>query len=282
MPLPADEPRVISVWPGAAPGEKGDLPPEGEATDQGIKMVAGKRIFLLTNVSKPELLVYKPAPDKDTGASVVICPGGGHRILAFDLEGKEVAQWLNSIGVTGIVLKYRVPSRTPNFKCQAALQDVQRAIRLVRSRANELKIDENRIGVLGFSAGGEVAARAALQYNSQSYEKLDSVDDVSCRPDFSLLIYPAYLVDKANNLHPELMPTKDVPPAFLVHAWDDPVTPLSSLCLATELKKVGVGCEVHLYAAGGHGYGLRHVDELPVTDWPIQAAVWLKKIISKK
>ena len=276
----AGEPEILTLWPGTAPGEMKDLPAEGEAPG-GTKFVAGKSIYLVTNVSKPELAVYKPDPAKNTGAAVVICPGGGHNLLAYDLEGTEIAQWLNTIGITGIVLKYRVPFRNPDFKCEAAMQDAQRAISFVRARSTELGIDKSKIGILGFSAGGEVAARVSLQYKDRKYTNQDATDAISCRPDFSILVYPAYLVNKASALFDELKPAADAPPAFLVHAWDDPVTPLSSLCLATELKKVGVSCELHMFSLGGHGYGMRHVDGMPVTDWPSQAAVWLSKIVSK-
>jgi acetyl esterase/lipase len=274
----ADEPKTIAVWPSTAPNEPADAPGESEFTEGGVRYIAGKPIYLVTNISKPEMLIYKPEAAIDTGASVVICPGGAHRLLAYDLEGTEVAQWLNSIGITGIVLKYRVPTRTPEFKCKAALQDVQRAVRLVRSKAKELQLDPVKIGVLGFSAGGEVAARSALQYDKNAYEPMDDVDKLSCRPDFSILIYPAYLTGEGTNLLPELMPAKDAPPTFFVHTWDDPVTPLSSLCLAAELKKVGVSCELHMFALGGHGYGIRHVDGMPVTDWTTLAADWLGKL----
>lgn len=278
----AGEPAIISLWPGMAPGETAELPPEGEFTEGGTRYIAGRPIYLLTNVSKPELAIYRPDSAKDTGAAVIICPGGGHRLLAYDLEGTEIAQWLNTIGVTGIVLKYRVPSRNPNFKCLSALQDAQRAISVVRTLSKELGIETSNIGILGFSAGGEVAARASLQYNNRKYEKIDAADEASCKPDFSLLIYPAYLVNESKSLLEELRPTEDAPKTFLVHAWDDTVTPLSSLCLATELKKAKVPCELHLFAAGGHGYGMRHVDGMPVTDWTNQATQWLSKIVSKK
>ena len=278
----AGPPEVIAIWPGIAPGDTKDLPPESEFTEGGKKFVADKPIYLVTNVSKPVLEIYRPDPAKSTGAAVIICPGGGHRLLAYDLEGTEIAQWLNSIGVTGIVLKYRVPTRTPEFKCQAALQDTQRAISVVRTRAKELGIEPTKIGVMGFSAGGEAAARASLQYNSRKYEKVDNADDASCRPDFSMLIYPAYLTKDNKSLMEELMPASDAPPTFFVHAWDDPVTPLSSLLLATELKKVGVPCELHMFAIGGHGYGMRHVEGVPVTDWTEHASKWLSKIATKK
>lgn len=279
-PCYAADPQVLKVWPGKPPGESVSAP-EAEFTEGGVRYVAGKPIYLVTNVSAPELAIYKPDPANDTGASIIICPGGGHRLLAYDLEGTEVASWLNSIGITGIVLKYRVPTLTQDFKCLAALQDVQRSISLVRSNAKDLGLDPTRIGVLGFSAGGEVAARASLQYQERKYTSVDEIDNTSCRPDFSVLIYPAYLINKENTLLTELMPTKDSPATFMIHAWDDPVTPLSSLCLATELKKVGVSCELHMFALGGHGYGLRHVDGMPVTDWTTQATTWLKKFTTK-
>ncbi len=275
------DPEIVSVWPGKPPGETTQLDAEMEVTKGGPRIVAGKPIYLLTNVSKPELAIYRPDPVRDSGMAVIICPGGGHNLLAYDLEGTEIAQWLNTLGITGIVLKYRVPFRNPDFKGLAALQDAQRAVSLVRARSKELGIQSNKIGIMGFSAGGEVAARASLQYTDRKYEKIDSIDETSSRPDFSMLIYPAYLV-KDNTLLNDLKPTADAPPAFMVHAWDDNVTPLSSLCLATELKKVGVSTELHLFALGGHGYGMRHVDGMPVTDWTSQAAPWLSKIESKK
>ena len=274
--------EVITLWPGIAPGDSKDLPPEAEFTEGGKKFVADKPIYLVTNISKPVLEIYRPDPAKATGAAVIICPGGGHRLLAYDLEGTEIAQWLNSIGITGIVLKYRVPTRTPEFKCQAAMQDAQRAVSVVRMRAKDLGIEANKIGMMGFSAGGEAAARASLQYKERKYDKIDAADDTSCRPDFSMLIYPAYLVKDNKILLEELMPAADAPPCFMIHAWDDPVTPLSSLLLATELKKVGVPCELHMFATGGHGYGMRHVDGVPVTDWTDHATKWLNKIASKK
>ena len=276
------DPEIISLWPEKAPGETKEIPPEGEFTEGGTRFIAGKPIYLVTNVSKPELTIYRPDPAINTGAAVIICPGGAHRLLAYDLEGTEIAQWLNSIGITGIVLKYRVPFRNPDFKCLAALQDAQRAISIVRTRSKDLGIESAKIGVMGFSAGGEVAARASLQYNARKYEKTDAADDASCRPDFSMLIYPAYLVNDSKSLLEELKPAADAPQSFMVHAWDDPVTPLSSLCLATELKKVGVSCELHLFATGGHGYGMRHVDGMPVTDWTAQATHWLNKAVTKK
>ena len=145
----AGEPEIITLWPGTAPGEGSEIPTEGEFTEGGKKFVAQKPIYLVTNVSKPELAVYRPDPANNTGAAIIICPGGAHRLLAYDLEGTEIAQWLNTIGITGIVLKYRVPSRNPDFKCLAAMQDAQRAISVVRTRSKGLGIDASKIGILG-------------------------------------------------------------------------------------------------------------------------------------
>ncbi|MEX2216048.1 MAG: alpha/beta hydrolase [Phycisphaeraceae bacterium] len=275
----ADAPPVtLNLWPATPPGDENvKLDKEQDITKDTDRPVAGKRIIKLANVSTPQIVIYRPAPEKDTGTSVIICPGGGHFILAWDLEGTEVAQWLNTIGVTGIVLKYRVPGRDKEMKWKAAVQDAQRAVSLVRSKAGEWKLDPKRIGILGFSAGGETAGRAAIFVNERQYEAIDDVDKVSSRPDFTLLIYPAYFADKDQaKLRDDVKVTKEVPPMFLVHAYNDGVTPMSSLLLATELKKVGVAAELHLYATGGHGFGLRPTDE-PCTRWPALAENWLRK-----
>ena len=270
------EPLTINVWPGKPPGETNELPPEADQTKPSDRLIAGRRIIKLGNVSTPQLTVYRPAKSKDTGAAVVICPGGGHHILAYDLEGTEVAEWLNEIGVTGIVLKYRVPGRDPEKRWLAAVQDAQRAMSLVRSNATELGLDPKRIGLLGFSAGGQVAALVSVMPQRQ-YEPLDDLDKVSCRPDFAVLIYPGGLDEKGQpKLREEVTVTKDAPPMFFVHAFDDGVSVFNTLLLATELKKVGVPAEVHVYATGGHGYGLRHVEGQPVTDWPKPCEAWLK------
>jgi acetyl esterase/lipase len=275
----AGEPETINVWPGKPPGEVKELPPEVDLTKPDDKPIAGRRIIKLGNVSTPQLAIYRPSTEKDTGAAVVICPGGGHHILAYDLEGTEVATWLNEIGVTGIVLKYRVPFRDPDKRWGAAVQDAQRAVSLVRSKAAEWKIDPKRVGMLGFSAGGQVTAMTSLFNEQRQYEPIDGVDKFSCRPDFAVLVYPGGLDEKGQpKLKDEVKVTKDAPPMFFVHAIDDPVTALNTLLLATELKKVGVSAEIHVYSAGGHGYGLRHVDGQPVTDWPKPCEVWLKSM----
>ncbi|MCX7419289.1 MAG: alpha/beta hydrolase [Planctomycetia bacterium] len=275
------EPLTINVWPGKPPGETKELPPEADQTKPADRLIAGRRIIKLGNVSTPQLAIYRPAKEKDTGAAVVICPGGGHHILAYDLEGTEVAEWLNEIGVTGIVLKYRVPGRDPEKRWLAAVQDAQRAMSLVRSKAAEVGLDPKRIGLLGFSAGGQVAALVSVMQQRQ-YEPLDDVDKVACRPDFAVLVYPGGLDEKSKDekslpkLREEVSVTKDAPPMFFVHAYDDGVSVFNTLLLAMELKKVSVPAEVHIFATGGHGYGLRHIDGQPVTDWPKPCEAWLK------
>jgi len=273
----AAEPITLNLWPGRAPGETKELPPEAYQTKPEDKLIAGRRIIKLGNVSTPQIAIYRPPQEKNTGAAVVICPGGGHNILAYDLEGTEVADWLNSIGVTGIVLKYRVPFRDPQQRWTAAVQDAQRAMSLVRSRASEWGIDPKRLGILGFSAGGEVAGLVSIFGEERKYDGVDDVDKVSMRPDFAILVYPGNLVDwQTSQLQEYVKVTKETPPMFFVHAYDDGVTVLNTLLVAAELKKAGVPAEVHVYATGGHGYGLRPVEGQSVTQWPKPCEAWLR------
>ena len=272
----AADPIVIDLWPGKPPGETKELPPEADQTKPEDRLIAGRRIIKLGNVSTPQLAVYRPAKEIDTGAAVVICPGGGHNILAYDLEGTEVAEWLNGIGVTGILLKYRVPFRDPKNRSAAAVQDGQRAMSLARSKAAEWGIDPKRIGMLGFSAGGEVTALVSLALERR-YDAVDEADKLNSRPDFAVLIYSGGLVDNATRqLRDHVKVTKGAPPMFFVHAFDDNVTVLNSLLLAGEIKKAGGSAELHIYPKGGHGYGLRHVKDQPVTDWPTACEGWLR------
>ncbi len=267
--------KLIDVWPVEVPGEKGNISGETLTTHQH----RGASILKYNNVSHPTLTLIKPSPETDTGASVVICPGGGYNILAWDLEGTEVAEWLNSIGVTGVVLKYRVPRRKEREKHDAPLQDVQRAVSLVRHHAKEWGLDPKRIGILGFSAGGHLSATALTNYDKRHYKPVDAIDKVSCRPDFGVLIYPAYLVDEESKiqLSPELRITKNTPPIFFAHAGDDSVPAEGSVRFWQELRRHGVTSELHVFPSGGHGYGLRP-SKYPVTDWPILCGDWLKSL----
>jgi acetyl esterase/lipase len=271
------EPRIIKVWPGKPPGETKELPAEADQSKPGKDFVAGKSVIRLGNVSTPTLAVYRPEKDKDTGAAVIVCPGGGYNILAWDLEGTEVAEWLNQIGVSAFLLKYRVPAREPEKRWLASVQDAQRAVSIVRSQAKELRVDAKRIGILGFSAGGHTAGLTALLKERQ-YDAVDDIDKTSARPDFAALIYPGGFVDKAGALQSHFRVAKDNPPFFFAHAWNDGASPLNSLLLAAELKKVGVPSELHLYATGGHGYGLRPQADNPATQWPSACATWLRTI----
>jgi acetyl esterase/lipase len=261
------------------PGEKGDIGEEIDTTKTTDGMVAGKRVIRLGNVSKPTVTVYPAPRDKDTGAAVLVCPGGGYNILAMDLEGTEVCEWLNSIGVTGVLLKYRVPARKGGERYAAPLQDAQRALGLVRSRAKEWNIMTNRIGVLGFSAGGHLAAALSNNYEQRSYPALDEADKVSCRPDFAVLIYPAYLTRKEDGdaISSELKITAQTPPTFLVQTEDDGVRVENSLYYYLALKKAKVAAELHAYPTGGHGYGLRPTEKA-VTQWPLPAQEWMRSL----
>ncbi|HEY8749438.1 MAG TPA: alpha/beta hydrolase, partial [Tepidisphaeraceae bacterium] len=248
----------IKLWPGVAPGDKGDIGQEHDTT-QDPKTKVKDDIIRLGNVSVPTITLFKPAAEKDTGAAVVVCPGGAYSILAYNLEGTEICQWLNSRGVTGVLLKYRVPSRKGLEKHSAALQDVQRAIGIVRHRAKEWKIDPARIGVLGFSAGGHLAAAASNNFEKRTYEAVDEADKESCRPDFAVLIYPAYLVSKEDTTKtaPELKVTRQTPPTFITMTEDDPVGVEGAFTYVLAMKKAKVPGEIHVYPRGGHGYGLR-------------------------
>jgi acetyl esterase/lipase len=271
----ADRPLTVDLWPGKPPGDKADV---GEEKVQESKP-GEKPVKRISNVSRPTLTVFRPTKEKDTGAAVIIAPGGGYNILAWDLEGEEVAAWLNSIGVTGIVLKYRVPRRpgTPGDQAPPQAQmDAQRAVSLVRSRAKEWGLDPKRIGMLGFSAGGHLTAWTATNSDKRSYDPVDEVDQVSCRPDFVVLVYPAYLVLKdKDELAPDIRVSKETPPVFFVHAANDGVRPANSIVMFEALKKAGVPAELHVYASGGHGFGLRPSDN-PCSTWPQRCAEWMK------
>lgn len=268
----------MPVWPDKVPGEKGDIGPEADTTKPGQDGPRPEQhIIRLGNVSHPTLTVYHPPKDKDTGAAVLVCPGGGYAILAMNLEGSEVCRWLNSIGVTAILLKYRVPSRAGLEKHSAALQDAQRSLSVIRHRAKEWGIDAKRLGILGFSAGGHLAAAASTNYATRTYPEIDAADKESCRPDFTVLIYPAYLTDNTDRsrLAPEIKVTADTPPAFLAMTQDDPIHVENAYTYALALKNAKVSAELHVYPTGGHGYGLRPSPNM-VSHWPDRAAEWLK------
>lgn len=273
----ADPAEVMRLWPAVPPGPAREVGEEQDITKDSDRLIAGRRIIKLANVATPEAHVYLPPKQKRTGSAIVICPGGGYSILAWDLEGIEVAEWLNSIGVTAIVLKYRVPTRQIDPKWLQPVQDAQRTISLVRSRAKDWGLEAERIGILGFSAGGHTAAKTAYA-TKRHYDPVDGADEQSCRPDSAILIYPAYLHNEAKTgLADDLHVNSDSPPAFIVHAFDDRVPAEGSLFLTLALKTAEVASELHLYDTGGHGYGLRNVAEHPVTRWPRACEEWLQR-----
>ena len=273
----AEQSRIIDVWPGVVPGEKGDIGDEKDTTKPTDGLVAGKRVVRLGNVSKPTLTFYQPAKEKDTGTTVMVIPGGGYNILAMDLEGTEVCEWLNSIGVTAVLLKYRVPKRAGLERHEPPLQDAQRALGLLRHRAKEFGLDAGRLGVIGFSAGGHLAAALASSTSKRTYASVDAADDASCRPDFSILIHPAYLVvkEQGDKMSPEVQVTTNHPPTFVAMTEDDPVRVENAVLYFMALKQAHVPAELHAYPTGGHGYGLRRTEHY-VTTWPVRAADWMR------
>lgn len=274
----AEVPKAIPLWPGLVPGVKADLPAEADISKPGDELVAGRPVIRLGNVSQPTMTIYRPDPSKDTGAAVLVCPGGGYYILAMDLEGTEVCAWLNSIGVTGVLLKYRVPRRDGMPPHLPALQDAQRALGLLRSQAPDLGIDPQRIGVLGFSAGAHLSAALSTQTTARAYPVVDAADQADSRPDFCVLIYPAYLTDpqQRDHLAPELaFSGMNPPPTFMAQTQDDSSYVDSSLVYYRALKNANVPAELHLYPTGGHGYGLRRTTAT-VTTWPDRVEEWLR------
>jgi acetyl esterase/lipase len=279
-PAPAQTAPPLKLWPAAAPGDSRDAGPERlTPPEQAGGLVAGKPIIRLGNVTTPTLTVYKPAPEKDNGGAALVFPGGGYSILAYDLEGSEICEWLNTLGMTGILVKYRVPAQPNSPRKQAPLQDAQRAISLVRHNAAKWKIDPRRIGVIGFSAGGHLAANLSNNYSLRTYDTVDEADSESMRPDFAMLIYPAYLVGpKDENLAPEMKIGPQTPPTFLIQAENDGVRVENSLVYYAALRKAKVPAEMHLYSEGGHGYGLRP-NGLAITSWPVRASEWLARTL---
>lgn len=266
------EPFTVNIWPGEAPGEIEKLPPEEDRTKDDDKRVAGERLMRIGNVSTPQMEVFKPDPAIDNGTCVIIAPGGGHHILAYDLEGTEIAKWLNTLGITGIVLKYRVPARNPEKRWKAAVQDAQRTVSLVRGKADTLGINSDRIGLMGFSAGAQTAGLTTLLQTRQ-YAPIDGYDDVSFMPNFVGIIYLGYAMHE----EPGISIDPDLPPFFFAVTHDDQNRSIASAELYIELKKADVPAELHIYESGGHGYGLRPTEK-PITGWNHVMADWMKQI----
>jgi endo-1,4-beta-xylanase len=265
----ADRPE-IPLWANGAPGSEGKT---GKEVDEPPNSAHG--YLKVTGINNPSITVFLPAPETATGAAMVIAPGGGHQFLNFDQEGANVAAYLNSIGVAGFVLKYRL-AREPGstYKVDDAMADAQRAIRLIRSRAGEWRVNPARVGIVGFSAGGEVAALASTRFDAGNPAAADPVDRLSSRPDFDALIYPG--IRAGNYTIP-----KDMPVTFLLCADDDrgPSTAIGGLY--PMLKAAGIQTEVHIYASGGHGFGInpntRNQSPVAAT-WQLRLGDWLKDI----
>jgi acetyl esterase/lipase len=258
---------LIYLWPGKVPGEM---------KEKSVPIIAASEndnIIRISEVTDPAVEVFLPEKSARNGAAVIVCPGGGYQILAYDLEGTEVAAWLNRNGYTAFVLQYRVPQ-----KKERALQDIQRAIRLVRKNAVKYGIDPEKIGVMGFSAGGSLTARASTLFKSKTYSPVDKTDSLSCRPSFAMLIYPAYLDQGPGlSLTPELALGSEVPPVFIFQTADDEYGN-SAIVMAQSMRNAKLPVELHLLPAGGHGYGLRPGNVAAET-WPALAEKWMKRVI---
>ena len=275
----------VPIWPTAPPDPQPVDGAEIAATvvDQSgnQRLVGGKPRTYVANVSRPTITVFQ-AQGANTGAAVVVFPGGGYNNLAIDHEGTEACDWLTSRGITCVLLKYRVPCVKvgPYRECPTALQDAQRTVGLVRHRAAEWNVDPRRIGVLGFSAGGHLVAALSTRYEKRLYAATDAADKESCRPDFAIALYPGHLAVREKNfvLNPEIRVTGRTPPTFLLHAEDDPVDPVeNSLVYYSALRKAGVRAEMHVYASGGHGFALRPTGS-PITHWPPLVEAWLTTV----
>lgn len=277
---PAPGHKQIAIWPNGVPGgAAANAPPEVDTTTAKDQLIAGRPLIRLGHVSVPTITPYAPKKANGNTPAVVVFPGGGYQILAIDLEGTEVCDWLNSAGVACVLLKYRVPNSGPYPKSAAALQDAQRAVGLVREHAAAWHIDPKRVGVLGFSAGGHLAAALSTHFDKRLYEPVDAADQLSCRPDFAIVIYPGYLALAEHHMeaNPEINPTVQTPPTILVQAEDDPVHVENATTYFLQLKNAHVPAELHIYAEGGHGYGLRRT-ALPITTWPKTVEIWLHTI----
>ena len=303
---PSPEHTQVAIWPGAVPDPQPVAGPEAAETSGKDFLVAGRPAVAVSNVTRPTMTVYAPKGN-NTGVAVVVFPGGGYQILAIDLEGTEVCDWLTPKGITCVLLKYRVtnvgpyPKSGPYPESPMALEDAQRAVGLVRFHAAAWRIDPHKIGVLGFSSGGHLSAAISTHFVKRLYPAVDAADKESCRPDFAVVIYPGHLslsaaewdarqgaskfavrhpaiADKQFGLNPEIPVTSQTPPTFLLQAEDDHVDNVNdSLAYYIALKKAGVPVEMHLYAQGGHAFGLRRT-ELPITGWPQLVETWLRTI----
>lgn len=260
--------RVVNLFPQGAPNETTVLVEGGSS--QGAT-VGGQSVLCVENVSSPQIAIYPAKNKSEKNPVMLICPGGGYNILAYDLEGTEVAEWLNTLGFTAVLLKYRVPRREGRLKHEAGLEDVQEAISYIRTNASSLHIDPDKLGIMGFSAGAHLSVMASNAWQAQG--------DSLLKPNYCLLVYPAYLSNEANALQlaSEINVSTNTPPTMLVQTQDDTNFIDSSLAYYYALKQQSVPVEMHLYPKGGHGYGLRNTGAA-VNEWPDRAASWFKEI----
>ena len=276
----------LPLWPGSAPDAQ-PVPGPEIVTSRTDPMVAGRPWRAVTNVTQPTITVYTPK-GRNTGAAALVFPGGGFQVLAMDLEGTEVCEWLNDLGITCVLLKYRVPSAPYSWRCGCypdlytestlALEDAQRAIGLVRLHAREWGIDPVKVGVVGFSAGGYLVAETSTRFKRRLYAPMDAADKESARPAFAIAIYPGRLATDDDRLNPNVPVSGDTPPTFLLQAQDDYTDGVNqSLVYYAALRKAGVPAEMHIYPDGGHAFGLRQ-SKFPITEWPRLAEVWLRSI----
>lgn len=276
--IKATENKTIEIWPDGLPADAKPMSPGAIAVAKKREAEESRpnRFFY---VDTPTLTVFEPTAEKKTDVAMVVCPGGGYNMLAFQHEGLDTAKWLADQGITAFVLKYRVPRRDPERIHWEPMQDVQRAIRLVRSKADDYKLDPEKLGVLGYSAGGHLTVMAGTQYETNSYPAVDDADKLSCKPNFICPIYAAYLADGYRDDVVELgelvKVTKDTPPTFLAATWDDKMRGAQSALLFARLKEHEVPAEIHMWQKGGHGYGLYKRNH-PCDGWEEHLKVWLQ------
>jgi acetyl esterase/lipase len=274
----------VSIWPGKPPDAHVQRVTGPESVTASKGLIGGKPVLVVSNVSQPTMTVYSPQ-GTNTGVAMVVFPGGGYQVLAMDLEGTEICDWLTSRGITAILLKYRVPLERSDQYSQPtplALEDAQRTLGLVRYHAAEWHIDPHKIGVIGFSAGGHMVAATSTNFKKRSYPAVDAADRESCRPDFAIACYPGHLWGGGDKgvfkLNPKVPVTTNTPPTFIVMAEDDHVDHVEqALTYYIALKKAGVPVEMHLHTQGGHAFGMRRT-KYPITNWPQLVETWLQTI----
>jgi acetyl esterase/lipase len=268
--------HTMFLWPNGTPEPSKVVGPETDPTTDANRIVSGKVAIRVTNVSKPDLAVYSPDPAKNTGAAALVFPGGSYIRLSYNVEGTEVCDWLNSVGMTCILVKYRVPEDGHYPENVEDLEDAQQAMRLTRAHAAEWHIDPNRIGAIGFSAGAHLAVVLSTHPDFQGKNIPSST--VDARPNFQMVIYPGWLGGSDGKVNPSVQPIPELPPTFLVQAENDYTAHVeNSLVYFQALKDAKIPAELHLFTLGGHGFGLRPT-ELPISRWPALAEAWLHSI----